>query len=243
MIAIMHLSIFFILLATASHGNGQIFRFGSDRIEKTFSALRPIATQCAMFPEGRSCITESSTIAISTSTSTQVATSTTSNLPKSASVPTSTSKAVSTSSTVSSTTKKTSSTTSKASSTSTSKTSSSTSKSSSSSKSYTRGPNYGPASISWTQSAGFPTGVFTSYHMKPAATAEPQPAIYDSSLGMQYPLDLTDPATIGDGSTNGTIAYPAAMGNYTNGTAIQDWAVNQVRGILNGTARISGNCS
>lgn len=45
-------------------------------------------------------------------------------------------------------------------------------------------------------SSGFPTSVFSSYWVKPVATAEPQPALYDPVLNITFPLNLTSPNTI-----------------------------------------------
>jgi hypothetical protein len=90
--------------------------------------------------------------------------------------------------------------------------------------------------------AGFPSGVFSSSYINPVATAQPQPAIYDSFLRITYPLNLTNPATIPTIETD-LIPYPASMNSSAKGTIIQNWAVNQMQGILNGSAGITGNCS
>jgi 3',5'-cyclic AMP phosphodiesterase CpdA len=84
--------------------------------------------------------------------------------------------------------------------------------------------------------------VFSSYYVKPVATAQPQPAIFDSFLGYQFTSNLTDPNTVPMVATD-PVAWPKSMNSSANGTALQNWAINQMQGILNGSAGISGNCS
>lgn len=176
------------------------------------------------------------TAAALTSLSTPISVSASSSITTSSTEKATTSTTKSTSATITS-----SSSTTKSSS-STAKSSSNSTTSSSSLTSYTRGPGYGPASLTWTMPAGFPSGVFSSYYVKPVATAQPQPAIFDSFLGYQFPSNLTDPNTVPIIATD-PIAWPQSMNSSANGTALHYWAINQMQGISNGSAGVSGNCS
>ncbi|KAI4138975.1 MAG: hypothetical protein L6R39_006524 [Caloplaca ligustica] len=77
-------------------------------------------------------------------------------------------------------------------------------------------PSIGPPT--YTASAGFPTSVFSSYYIPPAATKEPQPALYDPVLNITYPLNLTNPDTIPE-TDEDPVFYPQATVNVSNATA------------------------
>ncbi|KAL8707325.1 MAG: hypothetical protein Q9220_007637 [cf. Caloplaca sp. 1 TL-2023] len=70
----------------------------------------------------------------------------------------------------------------------------------------------------YTVSAGFPTSVFSSYYIPPAATKEPQPALFDPVLNITYPLNLTNPDTIPT-TDDDPIFYPQPIVNVSSATA------------------------
>ncbi|KAL8947285.1 MAG: hypothetical protein Q9222_006413 [Ikaeria aurantiellina] len=70
----------------------------------------------------------------------------------------------------------------------------------------------------YTVSAGFPTSVFSSYYIPPAATEEPQPALFDPVLNITYPLNLTNPDTIPT-TDDDPVFYPQPLVNVSNATA------------------------
>ncbi|KAL8741919.1 MAG: hypothetical protein Q9190_005529 [Brigantiaea leucoxantha] len=77
-------------------------------------------------------------------------------------------------------------------------------------------PGLGPTA--YTVPAGFPTSVFSSYYIPPAATQQPQPALYDPVLGITYPLNLTNPDTIPTVDDD-PVFYPQPRVNVSNETA------------------------
>ncbi|CAD0044512.1 unnamed protein product [Aureobasidium pullulans] len=92
-------------------------------------------------------------------------------------------------------------------------------------------------------SSGFPTSVFSSYWVKPVATAEPQPALYDPVLNVTFPLNLTDPDTISEES-NDPVSYPSPIANLTSAgkQAVLDSIISQVKEII-GSEQLTTNCS
>jgi len=92
--------------------------------------------------------------------------------------------------------------------------------------------------------SAFPTSVFPSYYIKPAATVEPQPALRDPILNITYPLNLTDPKTIPT-ADNDPIYYPKAIANLTNATSetFVQIALAEITAIISGDGGLSGNCS
>ncbi|TIA10316.1 sphingomyelin phosphodiesteras-like protein [Aureobasidium pullulans] len=92
-------------------------------------------------------------------------------------------------------------------------------------------------------SSGFPTSVFSSYWVKPVATAEPQPALYDPVLNITFPLNLTDPDTISEES-NDPVSYPSPIANLTSAgkQAVLDSIISQVKEII-GSEQLTTNCS
>jgi hypothetical protein len=101
-----------------------------------------------------------------------------------------------------------------------------------------------PGSSSYVVSSAFPTSVFSSYYVKPAATSEPQPAIFDPVLNITYPLNLTDPKTLPTASPD-PVYYPAAIANLTNATseAVIQAALTEIKSIISDNGGLSGNCS
>ncbi|RDW85891.1 putative sphingomyelin phosphodiesterase [Coleophoma crateriformis] len=101
-----------------------------------------------------------------------------------------------------------------------------------------------PGAASYTVSSAFPTSVFSSYYVKPEATAEPQPVIYDPILNTSFPLNLTDPKTIPT-ADNDPVYYPQAVANLTNATseALVQVALSEIKSIISGEGGLSGNCS
>ncbi|KAL8870348.1 MAG: hypothetical protein Q9174_003590 [Haloplaca sp. 1 TL-2023] len=94
----------------------------------------------------------------------------------------------------------------------------------------------------YTVNAGFPTSVFPSYYVQPAATTEPQPALYDPVLNITYPLNLTNPDTIPD-SNDDPVSYPEPTVNLTetDATALVQEAIANVTTIVQGQE--STNCA
>src|SRR5208282_3335077 len=101
-----------------------------------------------------------------------------------------------------------------------------------------------PGVASFVVPSAFPTSVFSSYYVKPAPTAEPQPALYDAVLNLTYPLNLTDPTTIPT-TDNDPVYYPQAVGNLSNATseAFVQVALAEVMSIISDNGGLSGNCS
>lgn len=102
-----------------------------------------------------------------------------------------------------------------------------------------------PGAASFVVPSAYPTSVFSSYYVKPAATQEPQPALYDPVLNITYPLNLTNPKTIPTTDPD-PVYYPQAISNFTNATskAFIQIAVAQVLSIIGDTnSGLSTNCS
>lgn len=101
-----------------------------------------------------------------------------------------------------------------------------------------------PGAASFVVPTAFPTSVFSSYYVKPAATVEPQPALYDPVLNITYPLNLTNPDTIPSVNTD-PVYYPLAIANLTNATseALVRLALTQLNSIIYESGGLSGNCS
>ncbi|KAI4124240.1 MAG: hypothetical protein LQ338_004919 [Usnochroma carphineum] len=94
----------------------------------------------------------------------------------------------------------------------------------------------------YTVSARFPTSVFSSYYIPPAATKEPQPALHDPVLNITYPLNLTNPDTIPQ-TDNDPIFYPRPVANVSNATAasLVQAAIANITSIIQSSA--SSNCT
>ena len=101
-----------------------------------------------------------------------------------------------------------------------------------------------PGAASFVVPPGFPTSVFSSYYVKPAATQEPQPAIFDAVLNLTYHFNLTNWSTIPT-SDNDPVYYPPAVANVSNATAAAfvRTAIAQILEIAAGNGGVSGNCS
>jgi hypothetical protein len=104
--------------------------------------------------------------------------------------------------------------------------------------------SYLPGASSYVVSSTFPTSVFSSYYVKPAATSEPQPALFDPVLNITYPLNLTNPRTLPSASTD-PVYYPLAIANLTNATSevIIQAALTEIKSIISDNGGLSGNCS
>ncbi|CAD6447272.1 32783d75-543c-494e-a4b2-18cf42dd1f5a [Sclerotinia trifoliorum] len=92
--------------------------------------------------------------------------------------------------------------------------------------------------------SAFPTSVFSSYYLKPAATSEPQPALYDPILNITYPLNLTDPTTIPTAADD-PVYFPEAIGNLNNTppeTLVHN-ALNEIKDIIFNDTAFSSNCT
>jgi len=103
-----------------------------------------------------------------------------------------------------------------------------------------------PGSASFVVPTAFPTAVFSSYYVKPAATQEPQPVLYDPILNITYPLNLTNPKTIPSADTSDPVYFPKAVANVSNATAqaFIQIAVAQVLSIIeDDNGGLSTNCS
>lgn len=103
-----------------------------------------------------------------------------------------------------------------------------------------------PGAASFVVPSAFPTSVFQSYYVKPAPTAEPQPAVFDPILNITYPLKLTDPKTIPTVNTaDDPIYFPSGIANLTNASAdaLVQLALAQVKTIIYDYGGLSGNCS
>ncbi|KAL9003603.1 MAG: hypothetical protein Q9188_003537 [Gyalolechia gomerana] len=94
----------------------------------------------------------------------------------------------------------------------------------------------------YTVSAGFPTSVFSSYYIPPAATKEPQPALYDPVLNITYPLNLTNPDTLPT-TDDDPIFFPQPAVNVSNATAVSivQAAIANITAIIQSPA--SSNCT
>lgn len=102
-----------------------------------------------------------------------------------------------------------------------------------------------PGLPSFVVPSGFPTSVFSSYYIQPAATQEPQPALYDPILNITYPLNLTNPKTVPTVDDD-PIYYPQAIANVSTATgqAFIDIAVQEIKNIATGTGiGLSDSCS
>ncbi|KAK5173944.1 hypothetical protein LTR16_011609, partial [Cryomyces antarcticus] len=94
-----------------------------------------------------------------------------------------------------------------------------------------------PGSASYVAPPNFQTTAFSSYWLKPVATQEPQPALYDPVLNITYPLNLTNPDTIPDNDPD-PIYYPEPIANLSTSAAnafIKN-IVAQVSEIFEGTS-------
>ncbi|APA15981.1 hypothetical protein sscle_16g107510 [Sclerotinia sclerotiorum 1980 UF-70] len=101
-----------------------------------------------------------------------------------------------------------------------------------------------PGAPSFVVPSAFPTSVFSSYYLKPAATSEPQPALYDPILNITYPLNLTDPTTIPT-AVGDPVYFPEAVGNLNNTppeTLVQN-ALNEIKDIIFNDTAFSSNCT
>ncbi len=81
--------------------------------------------------------------------------------------------------------------------------------------------------------------------VKPDATSEPQPAIFDPVLNITFPVNLTDPETIPTHDTD-PVVYPVAVANLTNASAdaVVQAAITEVLGIISANnTGLSSNCS
>ena len=81
--------------------------------------------------------------------------------------------------------------------------------------------------------------------MKPDATSEPQPVIYDPVLNITFPFNLTNPETIPTYNTD-PIVYPVALANLTDATAdvITDAAITEILAIIHANnTGLTSNCA
>ncbi|KAL8827020.1 MAG: hypothetical protein Q9170_007178 [Blastenia crenularia] len=101
-------------------------------------------------------------------------------------------------------------------------------------------PPVGPPA--YTVGANFPTSVFSSYYIPPAATEEPQPALHDPILNITYPLNLTNPDTIPD-TDDDPVFYPQPDFDVSNSTAaaIVQAAIANITAIIQTPG--SSNCT
>ncbi len=99
------------------------------------------------------------------------------------------------------------------------------------------------ASSDYTIKAGFPTSAFRSYYVKPVATQEPQPALYDPVLNITFPLNLTDPKTLPT-TDNDPVFYPKPVANISNSSmqALLQQTFTNISGIILGNT-VVGNCT
>ena len=100
-----------------------------------------------------------------------------------------------------------------------------------------------PGLSAYTATAGFPTSAFSSYYIKPLATQEPQPALYDPVLNVTFPLNLTNPNSLPTVDDD-PIYYPKPVANLSDAasTALVGAAVADITAVI-GNNGISGNCS
>lgn len=102
-----------------------------------------------------------------------------------------------------------------------------------------------PGSASFVVPSAFPTSVFSSYYIQPAATQEPQPALYDPVLNITYPLNLTNPNTIPT-TDDDPVYFPHPIANITKDAAkaFIKIAVAEVLSIIgDSNSGLSTNCS
>jgi Calcineurin-like phosphoesterase len=104
-----------------------------------------------------------------------------------------------------------------------------------------------PGVSSYVVPSGFPTSVFSSFYVKPAATVEAQPIIYDPILQKSFPLNLTSPKSIPT-TDDDPVYYPVPVGTITNksANAFVAEAYAQVLELIQNPANgsgIQGNCS
>ena len=101
-----------------------------------------------------------------------------------------------------------------------------------------------PGDLSFVCPAGFPTSVFSSYYVPPSATQEPQPMVFDPALNSTYPLNLTNPTAIPT-TLSDSAYFPPALANLTSASqhVFLSTALAEIRQIISGDSRISGNCS
>lgn len=101
-----------------------------------------------------------------------------------------------------------------------------------------------PGAPSFVVPSAFPTSVFSSYYLKPAATSEPQPALYDPILNITYPLNLTDPTTIPTAADD-PVYYPQAIGNLNDTTpeVLDQNALYEIKNIIYNDTGLTSNCS
>lgn len=101
-----------------------------------------------------------------------------------------------------------------------------------------------PGVASFVVPTAFPTAVFSSFYVKPAPTAEPQPALYDSILNVTYPLNLTDPTTVPT-ADNDPVYYPKAIAHLDNTTSEEfvQIALAEIKSIIYDQGGRIGNCS
>lgn len=99
------------------------------------------------------------------------------------------------------------------------------------------------AASSYVASSGFPTSVFSAYWVKPAATAEPQPALYDPVLNITFPLNLTSPSSIPENDDD-PVSYPSPIANLTSDgrQAVLASIVSQIGEIIE-SDQLTSNCS
>lgn len=102
-----------------------------------------------------------------------------------------------------------------------------------------------PGAQSFVVPSSFPTSVFSSYYVNPAATSEPQPALYDAILNITYPLNLTNPKTVPQEDLD-PVYYPKAIADVSRTTAREfiKIATAEVLSIISdGNSGLSSNCS
>jgi hypothetical protein len=102
-----------------------------------------------------------------------------------------------------------------------------------------------PGATSFVVPSAFPSSVFSTYYVKPAATQEPQPVLYDPILNITYPLNLTNPKTI-PATNPDPVYFPESITNITDATAeaFIKIGVKQVLSIIGDTnSGLSTNCS
>lgn len=101
-----------------------------------------------------------------------------------------------------------------------------------------------PGEASYVVPTSFPTSVFSSYYLQPAATSEPQPALYDPVLNITYKFNLTDPKNIPT-SADDPVYFPEAIGD-TDGTppeTLVEIALMKINDILDNDTGLSNNCT
>lgn len=101
-----------------------------------------------------------------------------------------------------------------------------------------------PGAAQFVVPSAFPTSVFSSYYIKAAPTSEPQPVLVDPVLNITYPLNLTNPKTIPQVSTD-PVYYPKPIADLTNATseAVVKAALAEINAIISDDGGLSSNCS